>query len=67
MAVTPENLTAMSLANFSYDHRDTPSCPQKKLTLKQQRAEHLNQVIRIIADHCRRFFYSQASNRYASM
>ncbi|WP_397448193.1 hypothetical protein [Pseudomonas sp. NA-150] len=40
---------------------------ENKLVLKQQRTEHVNQVIRIIADHGRRFFYSQASNRYASM
>ncbi|UZE14749.1 hypothetical protein [Pseudomonas sp. B21-053] len=38
-----------------------------KLTLKRQRVEQVNQVIRIIADHGRRFFYSQAANRYASM
>lgn len=37
------------------------------LRSKEQRAEHVNQVIRIIADHGRRFFYSQAVNRYASM
>jgi hypothetical protein len=40
---------------------------ENKLTLKQQRAEHVNQVIQIIANHGRRFFYSQAVNRYASM
>jgi hypothetical protein len=40
---------------------------ENKLTLKRQRAEHVNQVIRVIADHGRRFFYSQAENRYASM
>ncbi|VVO21522.1 hypothetical protein [Pseudomonas fluorescens] len=40
---------------------------ENKLTLKQQRAEHVNQAIRIIADPGRRFFYSQVSNRYASM
>jgi hypothetical protein len=47
-------------------HR-TPIPTENKLTLKQQRVEHVNQVIRIIADHGRRFFYSQANNRYASM
>ncbi|WP_223511127.1 hypothetical protein [Pseudomonas sp. GL-B-19] len=40
---------------------------ENKLTLKRQRAEQVNQVIRIIADHGRRFFYSQAVNHYASM
>jgi hypothetical protein len=51
------------------EHRPRlPSCPQKnKLNLKQQRAVYVNQAIRIIADHGRRFFYSQTVNRYASM
>ncbi|CAI8799638.1 LPD29 domain-containing protein [Pseudomonas sp. IT-P74] len=40
---------------------------ESKLTLKRHRAEQVNQVIRIIADHGRRFFYSQAVNRYVSM
>ena len=40
---------------------------ENKLALKQQRCEQVNQVIRVIANHGRRFFYSQASNRYASM
>lgn len=40
---------------------------ENKLALKQQRVEQVNQVIRIIADHGRRFFYSQSVNRYASM
>lgn len=40
---------------------------ENKLTLKMQRAEHVNQVIRIIADHGRRFFYNEARSRYASM
>jgi hypothetical protein len=40
---------------------------KNKLPLKRQRAEEINQVIRIIADHGRRFFYSQTENRYASM
>lgn len=40
---------------------------KNKPTLKQQRAEQVNLAIRIIADHGRRFFYSQAVNRYASM
>jgi hypothetical protein len=38
-----------------------------KLSLKRQRAEQVNQAIRIIADHGGRFFYSKAMNRYASM
>lgn len=38
---------------------DIVEVTENKLTLKQQRAEHVNQVIRIIADHGRRFFYSQ--------
>lgn len=46
---------------------DIVEATENKLTLKQQRAEHVNQVIRIIADHGRGFFYSQATNRYASM
>ena len=33
---------------------------ENKLPLKQQRVEHVNQVIRIIAGHGHRFFYSQA-------
>ena len=41
--------------------------PTENKTTKQQRAEHVNSAIRIIADHGRRFFYSQASNRYASI
>ncbi|UVM48597.1 hypothetical protein LOY38_19710 [Pseudomonas sp. B21-015] len=40
---------------------------ENKLTLKMRRAEHVNQAIRIIGDHGRRFFFSQASGRYASM
>ena len=40
---------------------------ENKLALKRQRTEQVNQVIRIIADHGRRLFYSQAVNRYASM
>ncbi|WP_256357728.1 hypothetical protein [Pseudomonas sp. PDM28] len=40
---------------------------ENKLALKRQRAEQVNQVIRIIADHGRRFFYSKAVNRYASI
>ncbi|BCD83634.1 hypothetical protein PSm6_00410 [Pseudomonas solani] len=39
----------------------------KKLAAKQQRAEQVNQVIRIIADHGRRFFFSASHQRYASM
>ena len=39
---------------------------ENKPALKRQRAEHVNQAIRIIADHGRRFFYSQAVNRYPS-
>jgi len=40
---------------------------ENKLALKQQRVEHVNQAIRIIADHGRRFFYNQVADRYASM
>jgi hypothetical protein len=40
---------------------------ENKLALKRQRADQVNQAIRIIADHGRRFFYSQTVNRYASM
>ena len=40
---------------------------ENKLALKRQRVEQVNQAIRIIADHGRRFFYSQAVNRYAIM
>ena len=40
---------------------------KNKLTLKRQRAEHVNQAIRIIADHGRRFFYDEVTNRYANM
>ncbi len=40
---------------------------ESKLTLKQQRTEQVNQVIRIIDNHGRRFFFNQAANRYASM
>lgn len=38
-----------------------------KTAEKHQRAEHVNQVIKIIADHGRRFFYSQTVDRYAIM
>lgn len=41
--------------------------PESKLTLKRQRAEQVNQAIKIIADHGRRFFYDQHSKRYASV
>lgn len=40
---------------------------ENKLTLKRQRAEQVNQVIRIIGAHGRRFFFNQVSDRYASM
>ncbi|MNR21349.1 hypothetical protein D3C85_1382470 [compost metagenome] len=40
---------------------------ENKLALKRQRADQVNQAIRIIADHGRRFFYNQTVNRYASM
>jgi hypothetical protein len=40
---------------------------ESKLTVKQQRAEQVNQVIRIIGTHGRRFFFNQSANRYASM
>ena len=40
---------------------------ENKLALKQRRTEQVNQAIRVIADHGRRFFYSQAINRYASI
>ena len=40
---------------------------ENKLTLKQQRAEQVNQVIRITGAHGRHFFFNQASDRYASM
>ena len=38
-----------------------------KLTLKQQRTEQVNQVIRIIGNHGRHFFLNQKANRYACM
>lgn len=38
-----------------------------KLNLKQQRTEQVNQVIRIIGNHGRRFFFNRTANRYASM
>ncbi|AMO77536.1 hypothetical protein [Pseudomonas citronellolis] len=41
--------------------------PSKRLADKQQRTEHVNQAIRIIADHGRRFFFNQAQQRYACM
>lgn len=40
---------------------------ENKLALKRQRAEQVNQVIRIITDHGRQFFYRQTVNRYANM
>ncbi len=40
---------------------------ENKLALKRQRVEHVNQAIRIIANHGRRFFYNQVADRYASM
>jgi hypothetical protein len=39
---------------------------EKKLALKQQRVEHVNQAIRIIGAHGRRFFFNQIADRYAS-
>ncbi|WP_448144574.1 DUF4406 domain-containing protein [Pseudomonas silesiensis] len=38
---------------------------ENKPALKRQRAKQANQAIRFIADHGRRFFYSQTVNRYA--
>ncbi|VVQ01475.1 hypothetical protein PS938_02521 [Pseudomonas fluorescens] len=40
---------------------------ENSMWMKRKRCEHVNQAMRIIADHGRRFFYSQAVNRYASM
>ncbi len=40
---------------------------ESKLMLKQQRTEQVNQVIRIIGAHGRRFFFNQVADRYASM
>ena len=40
---------------------------ESKLTLKQRRTEQINQVIRIIGSHGRRFFFNQAANRSARM
>lgn len=37
------------------------------LSEKQQRAEHCNQAIRVIADHGRRFFFNKGMQRYASI
>lgn len=39
----------------------------KALAAKQLRVAEVNQVIFIIANHGRRFFFSQSSQRYASM
>lgn len=41
--------------------------PSKNLAAKLQRVEHVNQAIRIIADHGRRFFYNAKQKTYASM
>lgn len=38
-----------------------------KMQQKNQRVQHVNEVIRIIADHGRRFFYTASSQSYASM
>ncbi|WP_338924771.1 hypothetical protein V0M98_34695 (plasmid) [Pseudomonas silesiensis] len=38
-----------------------------KMEEKHRRAEQVNQVIRIIADHGRRFFYHARTDNYASM
>ena len=40
---------------------------ENSMWIKRKRCEQVNQAIRIIADHGRRFFYSQTVNRYASM
>jgi hypothetical protein len=40
---------------------------ENKLALKRQRVEHVNQAIRIIGAHGRRFFFNQIADRYASM
>ena len=40
---------------------------ENKLSLKQQRVEQVNQVIRIIADHGHRFFFNERQQAYASM
>lgn len=36
-------------------------------TVKQKRADHCNQAIRIIGDHGRRFFYNANRNTYARL
>lgn len=41
--------------------------PSKNLAAKVQRVEHVNQAIRVIADHGRRFFFNAKQNTYASM
>jgi hypothetical protein len=46
---------------------DIEAIVASKTAQKHQRAEHVNQVIKIIAGHGRRFFYSQSVDRYASM
>ena len=40
---------------------------ESNLSIKCRRADQVNQVIRIIASHGRRFFYSSTVDRYASM
>ncbi len=45
----------------------TTAAPVTHIAAKRQRAEHVNEVMRIIASHGRRFFYSATSNRYASI
>ena len=40
---------------------------KSKLTPKQHRTEQVNQVIQIIGNRGRRFFYNEKANRYATM
>lgn len=47
--------------------RDIEVILATKLAEKHQRVEQVNQVIRIIADNGRRFFYTPGSQSYASM
>lgn len=38
-----------------------------RVTERRERAEHANQLIRVIADHGRRFFWNEKHQRYASI
>ena len=70
--ITPRNSTNTHiifsiLTSWAWPDKGLFMPKESKLTLKQRRTEQVNQVIRIIGTHGRRFFFNQVADRYASM